>query len=197
MAAFHSCDLSWSTWFGVAKHILGIEALDAGEGESLVGTTDVQHYLQPGQNVHCLGSAQHLWCGPEGAHRLAPQCSGHLLAAMAGMWRDVALNQVNQQKYQKAYKAATGPKHFHVCGFFTCVAYVSVDARTRKIVIPGLTHVTAIFAVVLKGIAFITEGGGESVALAAGSGYVFLPQGPLRVEVDGVHLDVVGTCGSP
>ena len=95
------------------------------------------------------------------------------------------------------YKVAIGPKHFHVCGFFTCVAYVSVDARNRKIVIPGLTRVTAIFAVVLKGIAFITEGGGESLALAAGSGYVFLPQGPLRVEVDGVHLDVVGTCGSP
>ena len=74
---------------------------------------------------------------------------------------------------------------------------MSVDARTRQIVIPGLTHVTAIFAVVLKGIAFITEGGGESLALAAGSGYVFLPQGPLRVEVDGVHLDVVGTRGSP
>ena len=104
MAAFHSCDLSWSTWFGVAKHILGIEALDAGEGESLLGTTDVQYHMQAGQNVHFMGSAQHLWCGPEGAQSLAPSCSGHVLAAVAGMWRDVALNNVNQKSTKKCIR---------------------------------------------------------------------------------------------
>ena len=57
--------------------------------------------------------------------------------------------------------------NFHVCGFFTCVAYVSVDARTRQIVLPALTEVTTIFAVVLRSIALITEAG-EVLALAAG-----------------------------
>ena len=71
-----------------------------------------------------------------------------------------------------------------MCACFSCVACVRVDARARQVVVPALDDVGAIFAVVLKSIAIITDSG-EGLALKAGSGYRFMPTGSLRLEVEG------------
>ena len=110
MAALHSCDLSWSTWFGVAKYLLGLEGEDAeggesllgGGGESLLGAREVaQLSLQAGQHVHFVGASG----GPHGGHRIGPKDAGPLLAAMGGIWRDFALNKVSEAKYGRVHCA--------------------------------------------------------------------------------------------
>ena len=71
-----------------------------------------------------------------------------------------------------------------MCACFSCLACVRVDAKVRQVVIPALDDVGAIFAIVLKGVAIITESG-EGLALKAGSGYMFMPTSSLRLEVEG------------
>ena len=68
------------------------------------------------------------------------------------------------------------------------------DAKTRTIVLPAFEGVIGLFAVVLTGIAFVTEAG-ECTTLKAGADHVFCPElssNTLRMEVDGVYLSVPG-----
>ena len=181
---------------GVAKYLLGLEGEDAeggesllgGGGESLLGAREVaQLSLQAGQHVHFVGASG----GPHGGRRIGPFDAGPLLAAMGGIWRDFALNKASEAMYGRVHRACKPRSRggdSSVCAFFSCVACISVDARTRRVVVPVLDDVAAIFAIVLKGIAFITDVG-EGLALYAGSGYIyiyiFLPKGTLRLEVEG------------
>ena len=67
---------------------------------------------------------------------------------------------------------------------FSCVACISVEAKTRRVVVPVLDDVAAIFAIVLKGIAFVTGVGGRPCIICRVRIYI-LPKGSLRLEVEG------------
>ena len=161
---------------------MGLRPTDGGNESLLDAPERTQLHLHAGMHfIAAVGGP------PDGGSRLPPARAGSLLAAMAGLWRGLSLKTDDGQKYSQLYwktQKNRGPGDFSVCGVFTCVVYISESARNRKVVIPALTDLHVSYAVVLAGTAFITVGD-DCSALSAGSGYVFLPEGPLRVEVEG------------
>ena len=181
-----SFPLTQSVWLAVARHVLG---LDAEGGESLTGAPEgAVLALERGPTLHVMGAVGEAALGKANQARLAPARAGGLLMAMAGLWRDARLHKEDKARYKAMYRgahtAAQEDGGDAVCSFFTCVVAIAVDARIRQIVLPALTEATTFCAVVLQGIAFITQVG-DCEAVSAASGLAFVPRESVRVEVEG------------
>ena len=66
------------------------------------------------------------------------------------------------------YHRVRGKGDFSLFGPFSSFALLCEDAKSRQIVIPAFAGLLCLFAVVITGIAFVTEGG-ECIAMSAGT----------------------------
>ena len=189
-AIHHSAKLISGDWLGILKQTLGCK-IEGGEGGESLPTAPKDQLLNAcdGQ-LYFIGAVGKSSLGKVSARAVPPEKAGTLLHACEQLWKEMQFNKINQAEYGRLYHlthTTTGRGDFSVCWCFSSVVLLCMDAKTRNAVLPALKGVVCLFAVVLTGDAFVTEGE-CTTAWKAGTGNVYCacsPDTPLRVEVEG------------
>lgn len=189
-AIHHSAKLISGDRLGILKQTLGCN-IEGGEGGENLPTVPKNQLLNAcdGQ-LYFIGAVGKSSLGKVSARAVPPEKAGTLLHACEQLWKEMQFNKINQAQYGRLYHlthTTTGRGDFSVCWCFSSVVLLCMDAKTRNAVLPALKGVVCLFAVVLTGDAFVTEGE-CTTAWKAGTGNVYCacsPDTPLRVEVEG------------
>ena len=180
MAVFYSRDLSWSIWLEVVKHVVGLRPTDGGNESLLDAPEKAQLHLHAGMHFIAAVGARWWESTPASSRGLSIGRHGWLVARPVAEDRRRAEVQpdVLENTEEQRTRRLLCVRVLHLRGLYQCERQESQGCDTCA------HRLARFYAVVLAGTAFITVGD-DCSALSAGSGYVFLPEGPLRVEVEG------------
>ena len=155
----YAAPLSASDWLGALKQAVGNKTAQGGGGESFpkalagqLNATDKQLYF-----IGCVGKSA---LGPgvqASAQTVPPKKAGALLYALEQLWKKTKFHDAHSKKYKNIQYLVKkwGRGDFSLWWCFSSVVVFCEAAKTRKHpVIPALTGVVCLFAVVLAGDAF-------------------------------------------
>ena len=161
-----------------------------GGGESLPKAPEGSVLVAADKQLYFIGAVGQSALGRSSVKAVPAGKAGAFLYACDQLWKEVKFNNANPKHYGRLYhftqvKKGTGDVALWWC--FSSVVLLCEEAKNRRIVIPALTGVVCLFAVVLAGNAFLIARG-ECTVWKVGAGNVFCPTSPdtpLRVEVEG------------
>ena len=186
----YSATLSASVWLGALKQTVGSKIVAGVGGESLPKAPEGSVLHAADKQLYFIGAVGQSALGRSSAKAVPAGKAGAFLYACDQLWKEAKFNNANPKHYGRLYhltqvKKGTGGVALWWC--FSSVVLLCEEAKNRRTVIPALTGVVCLFAVVLAGNAFLTVGS-ECTVWKEGTGNVFCPTSPdtpLRVEVEG------------
>ena len=175
--AAHEADLSGRI-FDVLRRVLG---LSSAGGESLPNIPMIDLSAKDKKQVHFIGAVGEIALPDSQLFTVPPEKSGPTLFCLAGLWKELRLNQHSRAKYALLNR---GRGDSALVGPFGSVILLLMQAAKGRLVTLSIKSPTGVFVVVLSGNAYITQAS-HCNALAAASGAVFCSDGDVLVEVEG------------
>ena len=188
MAKPHAQDLSGSKWFHTACVACRLGSGGEGGSSPEAGGQDgesVAIELQSGHHVYFIGAIGETSLQKVEVEAVEGDSAGIILRIVCGLWESFRLFKMNTTLYHKAYYLMKGRGDLSLVWCFTSVVLACADAKKRQQVIPAMVRVACLFAVVLKGLAFVTVDGCKCIMLLPGVAHFVCPGAPVRVEVEG------------
>ena len=155
----YSATLSGCVWLGALKQTVGSKLASPGGGESFPKAPEGSVLVAADKQLYFIGAVGQSALARSSVKAVPAGKAGAFLYACDQLWKEVKFNKANPQHYGRLYhlrqvKKGAGDVALWWC--FSSVVLLCEEAKNRRTVIPALTGVVCLFAVVLAGNAFVT-----------------------------------------